>query len=133
MTNIASGSISQRHGYEDPDPDPPQNVMDPQHCSKQCFCFCRYESSSGRTEGEEAVDHTSSSSSSAPPLGTWCPAPLASPSSPALRSWTGSCVSHRYAPTWSNRWAQCKKNHVHVFFILFQPIENDEMIRFYGI
>jgi hypothetical protein len=25
-----SGSISQRHGS--PDPDPPQNVMDPQHC-----------------------------------------------------------------------------------------------------
>jgi hypothetical protein len=36
MTNIAgsgseSGSISQRHGSEDPDPDPPENVMDPQH------------------------------------------------------------------------------------------------------
>jgi hypothetical protein len=32
MTKIAeSGSISQRHGSEDPDPDPPQNVMDPQH------------------------------------------------------------------------------------------------------
>jgi hypothetical protein len=33
MTKIAgcgSGSISQRHGSEDPDP--PQNVMDPQHC-----------------------------------------------------------------------------------------------------
>jgi hypothetical protein len=30
----ASGSISQRHGSADPDldPDPPQNVMDPQHC-----------------------------------------------------------------------------------------------------
>ncbi len=29
----ASGSISQRHGSADPDldPDPPQNVMDPQH------------------------------------------------------------------------------------------------------
>ncbi len=26
-----SGSISQRHGSADPDPDPPQNVMDPQH------------------------------------------------------------------------------------------------------
>jgi hypothetical protein len=25
-----SGSISQRH--ESPDPDPPQNVVDPQHC-----------------------------------------------------------------------------------------------------
>ena len=33
MTKIAgSGFISQRHGS--PDPDPPQNVMDPQHCSK---------------------------------------------------------------------------------------------------
>jgi hypothetical protein len=33
MTKIAgsgSGSISQRHGY--PDPDPHQNVMDPEHC-----------------------------------------------------------------------------------------------------
>jgi hypothetical protein len=29
-----SGSISQRHGSADPDPDPPQNVMDPQHCQK---------------------------------------------------------------------------------------------------
>jgi hypothetical protein len=28
-----SGSISQRHGSVDPDPDPHQNVMDPQHCS----------------------------------------------------------------------------------------------------
>jgi hypothetical protein len=27
-----SGSISQRHGSADRDPDPPQNVMDPQHC-----------------------------------------------------------------------------------------------------
>ncbi len=40
MTKIAgsgsesgSGSISQRHGSADPDQDPPQNVMDPQHCS----------------------------------------------------------------------------------------------------
>jgi hypothetical protein len=32
MTKIAgSGSISQRHGSADPDPDPPQNVMDPQY------------------------------------------------------------------------------------------------------
>jgi hypothetical protein len=32
MTKIAgSGSISQRHGSADPDPDPPKNVMDPQH------------------------------------------------------------------------------------------------------
>jgi hypothetical protein len=32
-----SGSISQRHGSADPypDPDPPQNVLDPQH-SLQC-------------------------------------------------------------------------------------------------
>jgi hypothetical protein len=27
-----SGSICQRHGYMDPDPDPHQNVMDPQDC-----------------------------------------------------------------------------------------------------
>ncbi len=33
MTKIAgSGSISHRHGSADPDP--PQNVMDPQHCQK---------------------------------------------------------------------------------------------------
>ncbi len=28
----ASGTISQRHGSADPDPDSHQNVMDPQHC-----------------------------------------------------------------------------------------------------
>ncbi len=34
MTNIAgSGSICQRHGSEDPDP--PQNIMDPQHWFKE--------------------------------------------------------------------------------------------------
>ncbi len=32
MTKIAgSGSISQRHEFADPDPDPHQNVMDPEH------------------------------------------------------------------------------------------------------
>jgi hypothetical protein len=34
MTKIAGsgfGSISQRHGSGDPDPDPHQNVMDPEH------------------------------------------------------------------------------------------------------
>jgi hypothetical protein len=34
MTKIegsGSGFISQKHGSEDPDPDPPQNVMDPEH------------------------------------------------------------------------------------------------------
>jgi hypothetical protein len=36
MTKIAgsgseSGSISQRYGSVDPDPDPHQNVMDPEH------------------------------------------------------------------------------------------------------
>jgi hypothetical protein len=32
MTKIAgSGSISQRHGSADPDPDPHQNIMDPEH------------------------------------------------------------------------------------------------------
>ncbi len=37
MTKIArfgSGSIGQRHGSADPDPDPYQNVMYPQHCYK---------------------------------------------------------------------------------------------------
>jgi len=33
MTKIA-GSISQRHGSADPDPDSHQNVMDPEHCKK---------------------------------------------------------------------------------------------------
>ncbi len=40
MTKIAgSGSISQRHGSADPDPDPHQNVMDPQHWSKVGYSF----------------------------------------------------------------------------------------------
>jgi hypothetical protein len=34
-----SGSVSQRHGSADPDPDPPQNVMDPQHWLKSLKCF----------------------------------------------------------------------------------------------
>jgi hypothetical protein len=37
MTKIAgsaSESISKRYGSADPDPDPPHNVMDPQHCSQ---------------------------------------------------------------------------------------------------
>jgi hypothetical protein len=33
-SGYASGSISQRHGSADPDPDPLQNVMDPQHWSE---------------------------------------------------------------------------------------------------
>ncbi len=34
MRKIAgSGSIGHRHGSADPDPDPHQNAMDPQHCS----------------------------------------------------------------------------------------------------
>ncbi len=37
MTKIAGfGSISQRHGSADPDPDPHQNVMDPQNCFQIC-------------------------------------------------------------------------------------------------
>ncbi len=36
MTKIAgSGSIGQRHGSANPDPDPPQNVMDPQNWLKE--------------------------------------------------------------------------------------------------
>ncbi len=31
MKIAGSGSISQKHGSADPDPDPPQNVMDPEH------------------------------------------------------------------------------------------------------
>ncbi len=35
MTKIAgSGSISQCHESADPDPDPHQNVMDPEHCCR---------------------------------------------------------------------------------------------------
>jgi hypothetical protein len=36
ISGSASGSISQRHGSADldPDPDSHQNVMDPQHCYK---------------------------------------------------------------------------------------------------
>ncbi len=44
MTKIAgSGSISQRHGSADPDPH--QNVMDPQHCGGlTAFSpFCKFE------------------------------------------------------------------------------------------
>jgi hypothetical protein len=39
----ASGSISQRHGSADPDPgpDPHQNVMDPQHCSRVSEIFSK--------------------------------------------------------------------------------------------
>ncbi len=37
-----SGSISQMHGSADPDPH--QNVMDPQHCLKVVLlCFLKYE------------------------------------------------------------------------------------------
>jgi hypothetical protein len=36
MTKI-SGSISQKHGSADPNPDPHQNVMDPQHCFLRVF------------------------------------------------------------------------------------------------
>jgi hypothetical protein len=32
-----SGSICQRHGSADPDPDPHQNGMDPQHCRKHLY------------------------------------------------------------------------------------------------
>ncbi len=45
MTKIAagskSGSISQRHGSAYPDPDPHQNVMDPQHCHKGTKAFLK--------------------------------------------------------------------------------------------
>ncbi len=43
MTKIAgsaseSGSISQRHGSADPDPDSHQNIMDTEHWLLGCFC-----------------------------------------------------------------------------------------------
>jgi hypothetical protein len=42
MTKIAgSGSISQRHGSADPDPDPQQNVMDPEHCLEDKHRWCK--------------------------------------------------------------------------------------------
>jgi hypothetical protein len=37
-----SGSISQKHGSADPDTDPHQNVMDPQHCYKDTKTTCRH-------------------------------------------------------------------------------------------
>ncbi len=38
-----SGSIRQRHGFADPDPEPYQNVIDPEHCYILVFknLFCR--------------------------------------------------------------------------------------------
>jgi hypothetical protein len=40
MTKIAGyGSISQRHGSADPDPDPHQNVMDLEHWYKYIFIY----------------------------------------------------------------------------------------------
>jgi hypothetical protein len=35
MKISGSGSVGQRHGSADPDPDPRQKVMDPQHCPKK--------------------------------------------------------------------------------------------------
>jgi hypothetical protein len=35
LSESGSGSTIQRHGSADLDPDPHQNVMDPQHCVKQ--------------------------------------------------------------------------------------------------
>jgi hypothetical protein len=32
---VGSGSITQRYGSRDPDPDPYQNATDPQHCSEE--------------------------------------------------------------------------------------------------
>jgi hypothetical protein len=37
-----SGSISQMHGSADPDPDPHQNVMDPQHWTEPTVPDVRY-------------------------------------------------------------------------------------------
>ncbi len=45
MKSAGSGSIRQRHGSKNPDPDPQQNVMDPDHCltppiTKSCGKAC---------------------------------------------------------------------------------------------
>jgi hypothetical protein len=54
------GSISQRHRSADPDPDPHQNVMDPQHCKlpvnsfRHCS-FCTKGDVSGVLESEKHV------------------------------------------------------------------------------
>ncbi len=37
--NSRIGSNSQRHGSADPDPDPHQNVMDPEHWKKYSDCW----------------------------------------------------------------------------------------------
>jgi hypothetical protein len=52
MTKIAgSGSISQMHGSADRDPDPPQNVMDPQHW----YCTVHPESQLEKNAGSGSV------------------------------------------------------------------------------
>jgi hypothetical protein len=66
MTKIAgsgseSGSISQRHGSADPDPDPRHNVMDPEHWFKVyknksflfIFCILGKSSTNLREDDEE--------------------------------------------------------------------------------
>ncbi len=45
-----SGSISQRHGSADPDPDPHLNVIDPLHCSA-----CEGDGERRGPDGAEAV------------------------------------------------------------------------------
>jgi hypothetical protein len=51
MTKIArSGSTGLRHGSADPDPDPHQNVMDPEHC--------RTETNLGGSAVGTAADHS---------------------------------------------------------------------------
>jgi hypothetical protein len=46
----APGSISQKHGSADPDPDPQQNVTDPQH-----WCKPISESSKALQNGDEEL------------------------------------------------------------------------------
>jgi hypothetical protein len=47
-----SGSIIQRHGS--PDPDPHQNVMDPQHCPQASLHGCRPGQTQGK--GDQTID-----------------------------------------------------------------------------
>ncbi len=59
MTKIAgsgSGSISPKHGSEDPDPDPPQNVMNPQHCFED-WCKCTYTKSNKQNKLQNLPQH----------------------------------------------------------------------------
>jgi hypothetical protein len=59
------GSISQRYGSGHPDPDPHQNVTDPQHCLSTCIQYTyshREGAEGGRVEPERRLRGNSSQS-----------------------------------------------------------------------